>query len=132
MDNHEEQIKRLRERIAECVDNGCQAGWEDAQDLRKELAELQDQEIGPDGQTAEDMVEDKYDEETKEFPNIEIFAVSQMEVNYNLQNMDHATEFTITEAGWYWWSCSPGCLPDSPASGPFKTEKEAYEDAHTF
>ena len=31
--------------------------------------------------------------------------------------------------GFYWWSCSPGCLPDSEASGPFDTEEEANEDA---
>ena len=27
--------------------------------------------------------------------------------------------------GWFWWSCSPGCLPDGPAFGPFKTKCEA-------
>ena len=32
-------------------------------------------------------------------------------------------------AGFYWWSCSPGCLPDSEASGPFDSELEAIEDA---
>lgn len=31
--------------------------------------------------------------------------------------------------GWYWWTCCPGCLPDSDASGPFDTEEEANEDA---
>jgi len=59
----------------------------------------------------------------------ETFAVSQLEVNYNLQNLDHADEYTITEAGWYWWACEPGCLPDGPAIGPFKTEQEAMDDA---
>ena len=32
-------------------------------------------------------------------------------------------------AGWYWWACCPGCLPDSEAFGPFDTEEEAREDA---
>lgn len=32
-------------------------------------------------------------------------------------------------AGWYWWSCLPGCLPDSDAQGPFESEEEALEDA---
>lgn len=32
-------------------------------------------------------------------------------------------------AGWYWWSCFPGYLPDSDPFGPFKTEQEALEDA---
>lgn len=29
------------------------------------------------------------------------------------------------KAGWYWWFCFPGCLPDSEPSGPFKTENAA-------
>lgn len=32
-------------------------------------------------------------------------------------------------AGFYWWTCSPGCMPDSEASGPFESELEAVEDA---
>jgi hypothetical protein len=33
------------------------------------------------------------------------------------------------EAGWYWWSCFPGCLPDGEPNGPFETEEEALSDA---
>lgn len=33
------------------------------------------------------------------------------------------------EAGWYWWSCFPGCMPDSEPCGPFETAGEALEDA---
>jgi hypothetical protein len=62
-------------------------------------------------------------------PDVEVFGVSQMEVNYNLANLDHADEYTITEPGWYWWSCLPGCLPDSDPYGPFATEAEAIADA---
>ncbi len=32
-------------------------------------------------------------------------------------------------AGWYWWPCFPGCLPDGEAAGPFDTEAEALADA---
>lgn len=32
-------------------------------------------------------------------------------------------------AGWYYWFCFPGCLPDSQPTGPFKTEQEAVDDA---
>ena len=32
-------------------------------------------------------------------------------------------------AGWYWWSCFPGCMPDSDPSGPFATEAEALAEA---
>lgn len=31
--------------------------------------------------------------------------------------------------GWYWWSCFPGCLPDSDPFGPFDSEAEALADA---
>lgn len=62
-------------------------------------------------------------------PDVEVFYVSELEVNYNRENLDHADEYTVTEAGWYWWSCFPGCLPDGEATGPFATEAEAIEDA---
>ena len=62
-------------------------------------------------------------------PDVEVFYVSQTEVNYNLENLDHADEDVMTEAGWYWWTCSPGCLPDSDPIGPFKTKKLAIENA---
>lgn len=32
-------------------------------------------------------------------------------------------------AGWYWWSCMPGCMPDSEATGPFDSEDEAIVNA---
>lgn len=35
------------------------------------------------------------------------------------------------EHGWYWWPCSQGSLPDSMPWGPFKSAKEAYEDAQS-
>lgn len=33
-------------------------------------------------------------------------------------------------AGWYWWPCSPGCLPDGDPVGPFDTERDAVLDAN--
>jgi len=33
------------------------------------------------------------------------------------------------EPGWYWWACSPGCMPDSDPIGPFRTSADAYRDA---
>ena len=35
-------------------------------------------------------------------------------------------------AGWYWWSCLPGCLPDGDAIGPFESEQAAINDARNF
>ena len=31
--------------------------------------------------------------------------------------------------GWYWWSCFPGCMPDSDPDGPFDTEQAAIAAA---
>jgi hypothetical protein len=33
-------------------------------------------------------------------------------------------------AGWYWWACFPGCLPDGEPAGPFETEEAAIEAAN--
>lgn len=35
----------------------------------------------------------------------------------------------LPEPGWYWWSCSPGCLPDGEAQGPYATSTEAWQAA---
>ncbi len=34
--------------------------------------------------------------------------------------------------GWYWEPCSPGCLPDGEASGPFNTSEEAFDAASAY
>jgi hypothetical protein len=33
------------------------------------------------------------------------------------------------DAGWYYWFCFPGCLPDSDPIGPYTTEAEALAAA---
>lgn len=35
----------------------------------------------------------------------------------------------LDKAGWCWWTCLPGCLPDSDVSGPFDTETDCLNDA---
>lgn len=30
-------------------------------------------------------------------------------------------------AGWYYWYCFPGCLPDSDPIGPYETEQAAFD-----
>ena len=32
-------------------------------------------------------------------------------------------------AGWYYWPCFPGCMPDGDATGPFESEEAAIADA---
>jgi hypothetical protein len=42
---------------------------------------------------------------------------------------EYSPDESLLERGWYWWACFPGCLPDGEPSGPFKTAKEAHNDA---
>ena len=39
------------------------------------------------------------------------------------------TTLPSIESGWYWWPCSPGCLPDGDSVGPFTKESDAIADA---
>lgn len=57
----------------------------------------------------------------------EVFWDDADEANGHARNFDG--DGNKVEPGWYWWACFPGCLPDGEASGPFKTAKEAYDDA---
>tara|TARA_R100001244_G_scaffold112878_1_gene83544 strand:- start:1747 stop:2088 length:342 start_codon:yes stop_codon:yes gene_type:complete len=54
----------------------------------------------------------------------ETFLVTKKDLEACKISMDNPTE-----AGWHWWACFPGCLPDGDATGPFKTEVEAKANA---
>jgi hypothetical protein len=60
--------------------------------------------------------------ESRALEDIEVFQVPE---DYELE-ADENGEYA---PGWYWWSCSPGCLPDGAACGPFESEAEALDDA---
>jgi hypothetical protein len=40
-----------------------------------------------------------------------------------------AKSFGAPDAGWFWWTCQSGSLPDSNPIGPFPTSYSAYGDA---
>jgi len=40
-----------------------------------------------------------------------------------------AESFGTRGAGWYWWSCQSGCLPDNGPHGAFPSSYRAYRDA---
>jgi hypothetical protein len=42
-----------------------------------------------------------------------------------------AVSFGTRGAGWCWWACQRGCLPDGPPTGPFATSYAAYRHART-
>jgi hypothetical protein len=54
-------------------------------------------------------------------PDIEVFYAKEGE----MANDEDGDDAEPSPAGWYWWACFPGCLPDGDAEGPFDTEAEA-------
>jgi hypothetical protein len=44
---------------------------------------------------------------------------------------DRTIEEEGIQGGWFWWSCFPGCLPDSEPMGPFDSYKDALNDARS-
>lgn len=55
-------------------------------------------------------------------PDVEVFYADAGDLEWEGQEEP-------SEAGWYWWTCLPGCMPDSDPFGPFETEEEALADA---
>lgn len=62
-------------------------------------------------------------------PDVEVFFLSARQaVGLAMHTGDDPES---AEAGWYWWACFPGCLPDGEPSGPYATEAEALADAQS-
>jgi hypothetical protein len=57
------------------------------------------------------------------------FPLASMNSREREKAIAWAVEESGTTGGWFWWSCTPGCLPDSPAMGPFETRKQALANA---
>jgi hypothetical protein len=67
-------------------------------------------------------------------PDVEIFYVSTRDAEEARDRLDrgdygHYEADDLTESGWYWWPCFPGCLPDGDANGPFASREAALADA---
>ncbi len=62
-------------------------------------------------------------------PDVETFYVNEDQARAARREPDHEVNGSATEAGWYYWFCFPGCLPDTDPIGPFASEDEAIADA---
>ena len=76
--------------------------------------------------TAEESVE--YDEDTM-YEALKRFPLASMNSREHDKAIAWAVEESGTEGGWYYWYCTPGCLPDSEPYGPFPTPDAAIADA---
>lgn len=64
-------------------------------------------------------------------PDLEIFYLTEQESKEQVtETYDY--EMERGGAGYYYWHCFPGCLPDSDPIGPFQTEQDALEDARAY
>jgi hypothetical protein len=57
-------------------------------------------------------------------PDVEVYEVTQADIDSGDWG-----DLEMTEPGFYWWSCFPGCLPDGDPVGPFASYEEALADA---
>jgi hypothetical protein len=39
-----------------------------------------------------------------------------------------AASFGTRDAGWFWWTCQPSCVPEDLPTGPFATSYAAYRN----
>jgi hypothetical protein len=56
-------------------------------------------------------------------PDVETFEIAEG----STEHLDDDGE--PLSAGWYYWFCFPGCMPDSEPSGPYDTEEAAIAAA---
>jgi hypothetical protein len=76
----------------------------------------------------------KREEDPHALPDIEVFRVPE---DYDLGDNDVRGRYGLSYAcageepgpGWYWWSCFPGCYPDSEADGPYFSAEAALQAA---
>ena len=83
------------------------------------------------------MYQSFIDDSGNKFGSFEVFEVNQSNVlDFSIDHYGKTYYGSVnTDAkpkdimGYYWWPCSPGCLPDSEAVGPFDSEHDAIQDA---
>jgi hypothetical protein len=72
------------------------------------------------------------DSDPYSLPDVEVFYWTREEATAYFSQFDEYADQTRdggTGEGWYWWTCLPGCLPDSEPIGPFETKDAALADA---
>lgn len=64
------------------------------------------------------------------------YALPDVEVWYAKDGDIIDAEGDACPAGWYWWTCFPGCIPkgdpEGDPMGPFDTEADALADAQSY
>ena len=61
-------------------------------------------------------------------PDVEIFHLGEHPRALAIRE-EFGAEGEPLPSGWYWWTCIPGCMPDSEPFGPFPSAEAAKEAA---
>lgn len=102
--------------------------YENAQDIFEEWQEKQLANVEIFEVTAEQFL--TADSGTWQSNLLDAAVKESLSVEFHPHEVEPATEIASEGlAGFYWWTCLPGCFPDSDAFGPFETEEEARQDA---
>jgi hypothetical protein len=77
----------------------------------------------------------KRETEKHALPDVEVFQAEYCEQCDGIDGhydscADDGPDFTVSWR-WFWWTCFPGCIPDSDPFGPFDTQAEALADAQS-
>lgn len=65
------------------------------------------------------------DAEGKPYGSFEVFYNDGKDPDFKIGDGSEAAQ---APAGWYWWACFPGCMPDGDPMGPFDTEQQAIDN----
>jgi len=69
-------------------------------------------------------------EETQEaYGSFEVFWDDSDVSKWGGEARNYDADGEPVKAGWYWWACLPGCMPDGEAKGPFASSRQAHQDA---
>ena len=80
--------------------------------------------------TAAEVAESSmYEDEQHEFMRRHEFRLANMNSLAREAMLDAMVEELGITGGWFYWSCFPGCMPDSEPCGPFATWQEAQDAA---
>lgn len=80
--------------------------------------------------TAREVAE-RDEEAIYEFSKRHEFRLASMNGTVRDSMFDAMIEENGITGGWFWWTCLPGCMPDSDAFGPFASADEARKDAQS-
>jgi len=68
-------------------------------------------------------------DEDRQYEWLKQYPLATMNSRDRQAMLDAMIEAEGITGGWFWWSCFPGCLPDSEPMGPYDTEAEALANA---